>query len=743
MANLTSRLEFNISYSWDGTKLVFISDLIERVPDDFNRLPDIYVLDLDTGKETRVSTKSSTNGKPGGAETHGYVDSPGFSPDGESVVFTSNAYDIDPADSDGRSDVYVKNLKTGKTTWVSTAEDGTNLEVGSDAARPVFSPDGKSVMFESTGFLGYTHLYLKNLATGKLEIVSKGDPVKEGDPATAVSENLSSTFGSFSADGKFILFQSTSDNLDRDVIFPSRYGDHHIYLSNLKTGAVDVIDKNINGGITEASSRAPTMSEDGTKILFSSEAENLVKNDTNEATDLFLYDRIKKTMTLVSTDAKGKQLTQDCFTPVLSPDGTKLVFASYEVLDAKDTNQAADVFLKDLNTGALTRLSTFGNADPGETSQLPRFSPDGGYVVWSTALKNKDGDFIHNRFTYEVPSIIFGEEAADTDLVGTRRNDRMFGLGGNDKIKGLAGNDAIDGGKGADTLIGGLGNDTYDVDNAKDVVKELAKQGTDIVKSSADFTLSAFVENLTLIGGRNIGGTGNGVANTIIGNAGNNLLKGAGGNDRLDGGAGNDALLGGTGTDKLIGGAGNDTASYATAAKGVMVSLAKPNINTGDAKGDTFSSIENLTGGKFGDKLTANGAANTLTGGAGSDRLTGGAGADNLYGGDGKKGLGSDIFVFTKLSDSTPSSEGRDTIYDFASGDRFDLSAIDANGGAKGSAAFAFIGSEKFHGKAGELRFDKLKSDTYVYADVNGDKKADFSIHLDDAVKLVKADFLL
>lgn len=557
MANLTSRLEFNISYSSDGTKLAFISDQIERVPDDFNRLPDIYVRDLETGKDTRVSTKSSTDGKPGGAETHGSVDSPNFSPDGESVVFTSNAYDIDPADSDGRFDVYVKNLKTGKTTWLSTAEDGTNLHAGSDAARPVFSPDGKSVMFESTEFLGYTHLYLKNIATGKLEIVSKGDPAKDGDPTTAVSENLSSTFGSFSADGKFILFQSTSDNLDRDVIFPSRYGDGHIYLRNLRTGAVDVIDKNIDGGITEASSRAATMSEDGTKILFSSEAENLVKKDTNEATDLFLYDRVRKTMTLVSNDAKGRQLTQDCFTPVLSPDGTKLVFVSYEVLDSKDTNQSADVFLKDLKTGALTRLSTFGNADPGETSALPRFSPDGGYVVWSTSLKNKDGDFIYNRFTHEIPSVIFGEETADADLLGSRRDDKMFGLGGNDKISGLAGNDAIDGGKGADTMIGGLGDDTYAVDNAGDVVKERDKQGIDAVNSVVDASLSAFVENLTLAGSGAIDGTGNGLANTIVGNGRNNVLKGVGGNDTLKGGIGADMLTGGTGADDLY--AGGDT----------------------------------------------------------------------------------------------------------------------------------------------------------------------------------------
>lgn len=152
---------------------------------------------------------------------------------------------------------------------------------------------------------------------------------------------------------------------------------------------------------------------------------------------------------------------------------------------------------------------------------------------------------------------------------------------------------------------------------------------------------------------------------------------------------------------------------------------------------------DRLTGNAGANWLAGDGGNDTLIGGSGNDRLAGGAGADKLYGGDGRKGSGSDTFVFTKLSESTASSKGRDTIYDFRSDDRFDLTAIDANTKKAGNQAFSFIGADTFDGKAGELRYTKGKSDTYVYADTNGDRKSDFAVHLDDAVKLGKSDFLL
>lgn len=183
-----------------------------------------------------------------------------------------------------------------------------------------------------------------------------------------------------------------------------------------------------------------------------------------------------------------------------------------------------------------------------------------------------------------------------------------------------------------------------------------------------------------------------------------------------------------------------------TASDGPATDSQTLSIKVANVKGVTRSGTSKanaLSGTSEEDTLKGLDGNDTLKGKGGNDHLTGGSGADKLYGGDGKTGMGADTFVFTSLSDSTTSSKNRDTIYDFGSDDLIDLKAIDASTKAKGDQVFTFVGTDRFDGKAGELRYEKSKSDTYIYADTNGDKKSDFSIHLDDAVTMVKSDFLL
>ena len=96
----------------------------------------------------------------------------------------------------------------------------------------------------------------------------------------------------------------------------------------------------------------------------------------------------------------------------------------------------------------------------------------------------------------------------------------------------------------------------------------------------------------------------------------------------LDGGLGDDTLIGDGGADTLIGGGGVDTASYETSTAAVTANLLTPTSNLGDAAGDTYTGIANLTGGSAGDTLVGDGNANVLTGGAGADTLIGGGGVD-------------------------------------------------------------------------------------------------------------------
>jgi serralysin len=151
-----------------------------------------------------------------------------------------------------------------------------------------------------------------------------------------------------------------------------------------------------------------------------------------------------------------------------------------------------------------------------------------------------------------------------------------------------------------------------------------------------------------------------------------------------------------------------------------------------------YNGNDRISGGNGSDKLYGANGNDTLKGDAGNDRLEGGAGADKLYG-----GAGADTFVFRSKADSTTSAP--DTIFDFSrtQKDKIDLSAFDANTTKAGLQDFAFIGTQKFHKTAGELRYEKSGGDTFVYGDLNGDGRADFKIVLDTSVSLLKGDFIL
>lgn len=117
-------------------------------------------------------------------------------------------------------------------------------------------------------------------------------------------------------------------------------------------------------------------------------------------------------------------------------------------------------------------------------------------------------------------------------------------------------------------------------------------------------------------------------SDTLIGLAGDDTIVGGRGHDVLNGGLGDDLLRGGPGRDRLIGGFGQDWADYRDATSAVTVSLSNRALNTGEATGDRYSSIERVRGGRFDDKLTGNSRDNVLEGVTGADILNGGRGFD-------------------------------------------------------------------------------------------------------------------
>jgi Ca2+-binding RTX toxin-like protein len=310
-----------------------------------------------------------------------------------------------------------------------------------------------------------------------------------------------------------------------------------------------------------------------------------------------------------------------------------------------------------------------------------------------TGIENLYGSSNADQLTGDNARNVIGGELGNDTLAGNGGDDSLSGEGGNDNLSGGDGADRLVGGDGIDTIHGGIGNDSVDAGSEND---------------------------------------------QVFGEAGNDSLYGGAGADSLDGGDGNDTLEGAAGADTLTGGAGIDTASYAGSAAGVSVNLATGVVSGGDAAGDTFSSIEQVLGSALADTLTGNANANTLWGMGGGDVLTGGGGGDALKG-----GAGNDRFVYTALSDSAVSGIGKDGITDFSTGDKIDLSAIDADGNSgNGDTAFTF-GTGDYTRHAGELRVVTSGSVQVVYVDVNGDKVSDFAINVTADHGLMASDFVL
>jgi VCBS repeat-containing protein len=225
-----------------------------------------------------------------------------------------------------------------------------------------------------------------------------------------------------------------------------------------------------------------------------------------------------------------------------------------------------------------------------------------------------------------------GNALANT-LTGSAGNDKLTGGAGNDVYRGLGGNDFFYGGAGADSHDGGDGFDTVDYSAASAAIVIDLLVPTNSTGDAAGDTF-AFIEQFGL----------SAYNDRFVGTGGIDYVYAQGGNDTLLGGGGDDWLAGGAGADSLDGQDGFDTADYTGASAAVVIDRATAANSTGDAKGDTFTSIERFQLSQFADRFVGsaeseyiygNGGNDTLLGNDGNDWLIGGAGSDALTGGNG------------------------------------------------------------------------------------------------------------
>lgn len=183
-----------------------------------------------------------------------------------------------------------------------------------------------------------------------------------------------------SANGRFVAFESFASNLVPDDTNVSS----DVFVHDRLTGITTRISETSSGMQADGRSYAASISADGRLVAFSSDASNLVLGDANNASDIFIHDRDNGTTTLVSTTAADQPANGGSFSPLLSASGRYVAYTSHATnLAPNDGNGMADVFVRDLQAGTTTRISVDSSGlDADNHSVAGGISSDGTIVVF-------------------------------------------------------------------------------------------------------------------------------------------------------------------------------------------------------------------------------------------------------------------------------------------------------------------------------------------------------------------------
>jgi Tol biopolymer transport system component len=350
--------------SADGRYVAFYSPAGNLVQGDGNRSGDIFVWSRDDGTLEIASVNS--NGRAGNDES---LES-AISADGRFVAFTSFASNLARNDTNGRSDVFLRDRQAGYTERVSVSSDGR--QAAGYSWQPSVSADGRYVAFYSTaGNLvpddrgGLADVFVRDRQTRQTRRVSEAT---DGTPAKGASMQPV-----LSANGRYVAFVSDARNL----VAGDTNGRIDVFVKDLATGAVERVSVASDGAQADDASTEPAISADGRYVTFESFAANLVAGDNNGRTDIFVYDRATRTTRRVSLAANGAVANDDNGTPSLSADGRFVAFRSEATnLAEMDADHSSDVYVKDLGPRSTGEVAftlrpaalDFGTRDVGTTT---------------------------------------------------------------------------------------------------------------------------------------------------------------------------------------------------------------------------------------------------------------------------------------------------------------------------------------------------------------------------------------
>jgi Tol biopolymer transport system component len=372
------------SISADGRYVAFQSRSSNLVPDDMNGFMDVFIRDRTSGTTELVS--SATDGTQGNGDTI----YPSISADGRYVAFESDASNLLAApalDSNGCSDVFVRDLVMNTVERVSVATSGAEADAGSHS--PAISADGRFVAFWSYASNlipmdnnGTLDVFVRDRLLGTTECVSV-------DP-TGVPGNSDSSISSISGDGRFVAFHSYASNL----VPGDNNNAYDVFVRDRLLGTTERASIESNGSEGNGDSLEPSISDDGHYIAFESDAP-LVVDDNNFQLDIFVHDRLSGMTERVSVDSAGGQSNDGSAYPSISADGRYVAFHSFAWnLVVGDTNGGMDIFMRDRFSGITQRISVDSRGmQANGQSYSASISGDGRFVAfWSYASNLVPGD---------------------------------------------------------------------------------------------------------------------------------------------------------------------------------------------------------------------------------------------------------------------------------------------------------------------------------------------------------------
>ncbi len=441
---------FWLTISADGRFVTFDSLATNLVVGDTNGTYDVFVFDRDSDTIERVSVAGD------GSEANYPSYGPSISADGRYVVFHSYASNLVPDDTNMRQDVFVYDRQEDTIERASVAGDGS--QANNHSLWAAVSADGRQVAFESraTNLVpadvnARTDIFVHDVQSHTVEAVSLTSYGPQG--------NDDSDHPTISADGRYVAFSSLASNLVPD----DNNDEYDVFLQDRVTDRIERISVAADGSEGDAESgyaQPPSISDDGRYVAFASNATNLVPDDENYFTDVFVYDREEDSIERVSLADDGGEGDEYSSFPSMSADGRYVAFQSVASnLVPGDGNGAYDIFVFDRETDTLRRLSLDPNgSDADNQSSYPSISADGRYVAFQSLASNLVEDDTND--TYDV--FVFDRETDVIERVSLAF-DGSQGNGESTRPSISADGRYVTFASGASNLVPNDANDEYDV----------------------------------------------------------------------------------------------------------------------------------------------------------------------------------------------------------------------------------------------------------------------------------------